>query len=58
MAHMESLVEVIPSWECPGADVYLELHEQISKENDFPHILLASSLEYLEKWVNHLKIYI
>ena len=25
--------------------------------HDFPHILLATSLEYLEIWANHLKLY-
>ena len=29
MTHMESLVEVIPSWEHQGAEVCLELHEKI-----------------------------
>ena len=51
---MESLVEVILYWEYQAADVCLKLHERIYF-NGLSRIVMASSLEYFEKYVNHLK---
>ena len=50
------VVENIPSWEYEGCITSLELSKIINK-NESPHVNLALTKEYMEKWNNYLHIY-